>query len=167
MTEIEEAMRQFIDGLTEELKANVPSVTGKTASQIEGTVEAKGSGEFVNVKGEIVAPITLVVRETGRGPTKTKVAGDPTLQEIILEWLKASGKRPNDPKMTLEQLSWAIATKMHQEGDKLYRSAPTGYKKTGVISDVINDERLDSFFNVFLDKSSEIVKKSFLDKVKK
>lgn len=163
MTEIEEAMRQFIDGRVVELKGNINSVTGKTASQIEGTVEANN----FRIKGEILAPIQLVVKETGRGPTKNMTPGSPTLQESILAWLKASGKRPSDPNMTLEQFSWAIATKMHKEGDSLYRSSPTGYKKTGVISDVINDERLDSLLNVFMDKSNEILKKQFIGQVKK
>lgn len=167
MTEIGEALEQQINTLVEELRNNVNSVTGRTAREIEGKVEETEIAGTLNVKGEILAPLQLVVKETGRGPTKTTVAGSPTLQEKLFAWIKAAGIQPDDPKMTQEQLSWAMAKKIHMDGDRLYSSSPTGYKKSGVISDVINDQRLEVFLGVFMEQAATVMKKTFLDRIKK
>jgi hypothetical protein len=167
MTELGEALKQQLETMVEELRNNINSVTGKTAREIESTIDEKEIAGTLNLKGEILAPLQLVVKETGRGPTKTTVAGSPTLQEKLYSWIKSAGIYPDDPKMTQEQLSWAMANKMHRDGDDLFSSPPSGYKKSGVISDVINDQRIDAFLGTFMDKVGEVAIKTFKDRVRK
>jgi hypothetical protein len=161
MTDLKEEVEQWIDQLVSELKGNVDSVTGETASKIFGEVKEVG----LNIKGSIYAPIQLITAETGRGETKTNIAGSPTLQERLLKWIQAKGITPKG-NMTQEQLSWAMATKIHKYGDDLYSRTPRGYKKSGVISDVINDQRIDAFVETFTEKATKIVKESFTQRLK-
>jgi hypothetical protein len=167
MQEHSEALDQLMKGMAEEIKGRIPSVTGKTAAAVEVETKVTQVGLYENVKSELRVPISLLVQETGRGPTKTKTAGSPTLQEIILQWIQSRGIVPNEAKMTQEQLSFAMATKIHNEGNKFFRDSPTGYKKSGIISDSVNEQRLDTTFDVFMDKVRDQLKVKLISALKR
>lgn len=167
MDEHTEALDQLMNTIADEIKSRVPSVTGKTAAAIEVTTKSARVGLYENVKSELRGPISLIARETGRGPTKRGSSSGETLQQQLLKYIKAKGITPDDPKMTQEQLSWAFAFKMHKEGDRLYSDPPNGYKKSGVISDSINDQRLDSLFDVFLNSQRDVLSKKLANFLKR
>ena len=167
MQEHSEALDQLMNTFADEIKGRIPSVTGKSAAGVEVETKVTKVALYENVKSERKVPMSVLVRETGRGPTKTKTAGSPTLQEIILQWIQNRGIVPNEAKMTQEQLSFAMATKIHNEGNKFFRDSPTGYKNSGVISDSINEQRLETTFGVFLDKVRDQLQVKLISSLKR
>ena len=110
----------------------------------------KASGEFEKGLEAVYEPnkgtIKGFVYLAGRGKTKKKgKAGEPTVQQNILEWLKTRGIRPIEKKMKLSSLAYLIARKIHKQGTK--RS-----EWLRVYEQVITPERIDKI----IDRVSEL-----------
>lgn len=167
MSETSDILEQLLNQLRDEIVANIPTASGETARNIEVRVTNPGKDEFTRVKGELIGPKYIQALEDGRGPSKRKGGGTQTLQQAILKWLQIKGiqpqvnavvKRRKTLKATVQQnpqigLSWAIATKIHREGNKLFREGG----KSGVLSNVINDQRIDNFIEVFNAKATRVL----------
>ena len=154
MSEISDILKLFLDELAKDLKKNIPVSSGKTAESVEVKVRQTG-GAFSNVSGVILAAPYIQVLEDGRKPGKMPPVAS------IKKWVETqSFKFPLQPKTTFgsviknaDGLSWAIAIKISQEGSKLFRDGG----KSGVISNVITDNRIDAFTKAFTEKSSRII----------
>lgn len=79
--------------------------------------------------------------QNGRRPTVNR--GDGSVRLKILEWIRVKGIQPDDPKTTIEQLSYAITNKIHREGIKV----PNQFNPGGVISNVITEARIQEIVN--------------------
>ena len=90
----------------------------------------------------------------GRGKTKDETAGDPTVQEKILQWVKDRGIKPREEGMKLSSLAYLIARKIHREGtDKS--------KWFKIYEEVITPERISSI----IDKVAELNVTQFITTV--
>ena len=83
----------------------------------------KASGQFEEGLEVVYSPFKAVIKGfvylAGRGKTKKKgKAGEPTVQQQILKWLKIKGIRPIEEGMKLKSLAFLIARKIHKEGTK-------------------------------------------------
>ena len=141
----------------EQIKANTPKVTGKTAQSVGYEVRA--------TRDEITLTITAKpffrVVETGRGPTRENyVKGEKSLVEAIKEWLSALGKE--------QGMAYAIAKSIHKKGTKLYQQ---GGRKD-VFSNVLTDRAIakmeknafDALADFYLDDVLQNLKKNQLIK---
>lgn len=163
MNEISETLKQLLDELVKELKANIPNATGKTSQSLEVKVEDKVISGFGITSGKILANKYFGVLESGRRPGKM-----PPIQ-AIKEWVEA--KSFNFPFTTsagntirnADSMSWAIAIKISNEGTKLFRQG--GH--SGVISNVLSDQRLDTFSKAFFSKTSRVILNNILTRIKK
>ncbi len=108
--EYKEILQQFGEGLAQDVRAVAkrfaPSVELQT-DDVEITILAS---PYIN---------TLV---DGRKPTRQNATrGNPSLQEILLDWIKDNGIVADDPETSQESLSWIFANHMHKHGDRLYQ----------------------------------------------
>lgn len=83
----------------------------------------KASGQFAEGLEAIYEPFKATIMGfvylAGRGQTKKSgKAGEPTVQENILKWLNTKGIKAVEKNITLKQLSFLIARKIHKEGTK-------------------------------------------------
>lgn len=132
-----EVLKQFADKIVPELKA----VSGRFADSIESTVKTTADGSTL----EITASPYITTLIDGRRPTSpTASKGNPTLQQILLEWIKSKSitprALPSGKVPTLEQLSWAMAKSMHAKGDLLYQRGG----KNNRFESIITQSRIDS-----------------------
>lgn len=163
MSELSNILQQFLEELATDIKAKVPVVTGKTVEGLEVKVTNPGTDLFVRVKGELLGPAYINTLEHGRGPTRKSGGGTKTLQESILEWVQAKNIQPTlKPRKSLKQtaqqnpqigLSWAIAIKIHKEGNRLYRQGG----KSGVLSVPLTNQRIENFIEVFNSKAARVL----------
>ncbi len=79
----------------------------------------------------------------GRGPTKKAgKAGEPTLQEQILKWIKAKGIKGKKDDIKASSLAFLIARKIHKEGTnsdfwlKIYEQVITPQRIDSIIEKV-------------------------------
>jgi hypothetical protein len=166
MSDLSDILKQFMEELAQEIRANVPQASGRTAEGIEVKVQNPGESIFLRVKGELWGPAYIQTLEDGRGPTKGGRRGSKTLQQSILEWLQIKNIMPRIIPYAVNQrrkataainpqvgLSWAIAAKIHKEGNRLFREGG----KSGVLSTVITDGRLEAFVKTFNSKAGRIM----------
>ena len=102
----------------------------------------KASGQFEDGLEAIYQPSKATIRGfvylAGRGKTKKAgKAGEPTVQQQILKWLKVKGIRAINNDISLKSLAYLIARKIHKEGTK--RS-----EWLKIYEQVITPERIDS-----------------------
>lgn len=136
---LEEILKKLGEELALEMKAKVPKVTGRTADSIE--VESDATSFTILGDAHIFNLIE------GRKPTKANaVAGNPTLQQKIFEWIKAAGITPREPSMSQLSLSWAISKSIHKNGYK---------GKGNFFESVLTQRRIDSISDALLTKVSE------------
>jgi len=158
---IRDIMTQFLDRIAEEIRAGIPTVTGKTRDSIVVNVEGGGEGIFAHYKGTVEAIHYIYTFEYGRGPTKDRTPHQPTLREAIEAWILAKGFRwtkrtaKGVKEMTPKQMSWAIAIKIHNEGNALYRKLKGG--QTGLITNPTDPAKVDAFMKILLDKAGRIM----------
>jgi hypothetical protein len=112
--------------LTDVLRANTPKVTGKTARSIGYNVTTTRDTATL----QVTAKKYYRVVETGRRPTPDKKPSRAMIENIS-EWLRVLGKE--------EGLAWAIATKINQEGTRLWKA---GGRKD-VFSNVLTERHRD------------------------
>ena len=110
MSSLKEIFQKFVDLVEPEIK----QVSKRFAPSIESEVRDDSFTIFAS-------PYIRVLID-GRKPTSPSAPkGNPTLQQILLEWIRDKSIQPDKPTMTQEQLSWAISRSMHTKGDLLYQ----------------------------------------------
>jgi hypothetical protein len=129
--------------IVDEIRYNIDQrgvkASGRTQKALRYQVDETDSGFLLQVFG----PKYVKALEDGRGPTKKGNDGGKTLVEIIREWIDDKGIVPeskNGISPTKDTLARAIASSIHKRGTNLYRHG--GH--SGVLSDVINEEREDA-----------------------
>lgn len=149
-----DALQQFGEQLMKEMQAVVPKVTGKTAESIEYVPTERGF--------DIVADEHIVTLIDGRGPTKNGRGEGPTLREKILSWITAkrivAKPMQNGKVPTAEQLSWMISSKIHKEGNKLFRSGGGN----DIFDTIITESRIDAFLESLLSERATKIESDFL-----
>lgn len=136
IAEVLTILTQTGQSVVQQIQANTPKATGKTAASVHYLV-----GEENNkITFQIKAAPWFKVMETGRGPTRAGApAGSPTLVEQIKAWLGSSD----------QGAAYAIAKSIHNKGTKLFQEGG----------------RLDVYSNVidrpFIDKLSIDLLKAF------
>lgn len=161
MTEISKLLYDFLQEMANEIIAKIPKASGETARSIEVLItEEEKDALYIISKAQLVGGKYIWATETGRGPTRSKKAGSPTLQESILSWIESKNLIPKvlksqkgiaiNAKEAQERMSWAMAAKIHNEGNKLLRKGG----RSGVISNTVTDQRINNFMKIFTEKTS-------------
>lgn len=123
---IQEEIQSILDDIIKKYEESGRKVTG----EFEKGLSAEFKPNEATIKGYVYL--------AGRGSTKKKgKAGEPTLQERILEWIKNRGIRSKKKEIKQNSLAYLIARKIHKEGtnkDSWLR----------VYEEVITPERIDS-----------------------
>lgn len=110
LSSLKEIFQRFIDEVEPQLK----QVVGSFAPTIESEVK--------DYSFTIYASPYIRVLIDGRKPTSEGAAkGNPTLQMVILDWIRRKSIQPDKPNMTQEGLSWAISKSIHKRGTLLYQ----------------------------------------------
>jgi hypothetical protein len=142
---IKQELAQFLTSIMNDMKAVMDSenmnATGKSRDSFK--VEVDG------FTGILYGPSHINVLESGRGPTRGGKGGGVPLVQRILQWIQAKGIQARDG-ITQQQLAYAITNKIHREGTLRYINK----EKSGIISNVLTDQRFQSFFNTFAETTS-------------
>jgi len=110
LSSLKEIFQRFID----EVEPQIKQVVGSFAPTIESEVK--------DYSFTIYASPYIRVLIDGRKPTSQGASkGNPTLQMVILEWIRRKSIQPDKPNMTQESLSWAISKSIHKRGTLLYQ----------------------------------------------
>jgi len=110
LSSLKEIFQRFID----EVEPQIKQVVGSFAPTIESEVK--------DYSFTIYASPYIRVLIDGRKPTREGASkGNPTLQMVILEWIRRKSIQPDKPNMTQESLSWAISKSIHKRGTLLYQ----------------------------------------------
>ena len=110
MSSLKEIFQRFID----EVEPQIKQVVGSFAPTIESEVK--------DYSFTIYASPYIRVLIDGRKPTREGASkGNPTLQMVILDWIRRKSIQPDKPNMTQESLSWAISKSIHKNGTLLYQ----------------------------------------------
>jgi hypothetical protein len=110
LSSLKEIFQRFID----EVEPQIKQVVGSFAPTIESEVK--------DYSFTIYASPYIRVLIDGRKPTREGASkGNPTLQMVILDWIRRKSIQPDKPNMTQESLSWAISKSIHKRGTLLYQ----------------------------------------------
>jgi len=110
LSSLKEIFQRFID----EVEPQIKQVVGSFAPTIESEVK--------DYSFTIYASPYIRVLIDGRKPTREGASkGNPTLQMVILDWIRRKSIQPDKPNMTQESLSWAISKSIHKNGTLLYQ----------------------------------------------
>lgn len=175
MSEISSLLTQFLTQIAKEIRDGLPSVSGKTRESVTVEVRQEGDSIFGGLTGYILAPSWIGVFERGRGPTSPgAVKGSPTLQQKLKVWIETKNFRWTKTikkggasivrALTTEQMSWAMAIKMHREGNALFRRLAGG--QTLVITGPMGEARINAFTKVFAEKYGRLVLVNIINGVK-
>jgi hypothetical protein len=88
--------------------------SGNWERELESEVKQEGSKIYVRINGTKYTEQLI----RGRRATSTMTAGNPTLQEVIRQWIDDKGIQPNG-NISKDSLSWAISKKIHRDGIKV------------------------------------------------
>ena len=143
-----EIILQFLTTLANVVKANIPSVTGKTAQSIEVVAEEN--------EGSILAAKYIGVLVDGRKP------GTMPPVRSILEYVKSKSLLSKIGwNGTESSLAWAISIKMKREGNTLYRALHGGeinYSPFRLEVDrILSQSRIDAFAETFAGKYQSLI----------
>lgn len=137
-----EIAEQFLNGVRNEIITRHvrlgQKASGDTIDRLVVTTTAVG--------GVLTGPGHITALDTGRGPTRRGGgAGGQTLQERILDWLNFAkyGISFADNKEKVS-ISWAIATKIHKEGNEIFKQGGSG-----LLTNLITAQRLDALTGAF------------------
>lgn len=126
----DEIIKEEIDAILDDIIQVYEQSGRKASGQFEEGLEAVYEPNKATIRGFVYL--------AGRGKTKKKgKAGEPTVQQQILKWLKTRGIRPIEENMKLSSLAYLIARKIHKEGTK--RS-----EWLKIYEQVITPQRIDS-----------------------
>lgn len=142
----DEILKQFAENLLRDFAEAVPKATGKTASSLELSIRKKGFD--ISISSYIDALIN------GRKPTSSGAKrSTPTLQQSILEWIKAKGIQPRESTMSQESLSWAISKYIHKNGFN---------GKGNFFDGILTENRINSLTDTILDRNSPVIESNIL-----
>lgn len=148
--ETDEILKQFAEQLEKDLKAKVPVASGKTRDSIHTVFEKKGFTIFGG------AQISAII--DGRKPTKRGAKkGTPTLQQLILMWIRERSIRPRESNMSLKSLSWAMANSIHMNG---YRG------QGNIFETVLTKSRFNSLTKSLLKQRTVEIKSDVVKEIK-
>jgi hypothetical protein len=153
-------LRQIFEFFSANLIPEIQSVSKRFAPSIE----PKFTETDTSFIYEVLANQHIITLIDGRKPTSpTAKRGNPTLQQILYNWIKEKGiiPRPNDKGNipTLEQLSWMMSNSMHKKGDLLYQRGGGN----NIFENIITTQKITNFTstieNYYLSRiESEIIK---------
>ena len=150
-----EIIIQFGNNLLVDMTKAIPKATGATQDSMAirffgSTRETTG---FAISGGEQIDAII-----EGRGPTSAGAKkGTPTLQEKMLEYIKALRIRPINPDMSVESLSWAFATHIHKNGFKGHGN---------IFGTILTKQRFDSLTKTILQSEALNIQSSLRKELK-
>lgn len=147
----QQILQSFADKMVAQLKAATPRVTGKTADVIHATVTESGI--------QLIGPAHLRALVDGRGPSKSQGG---SLYSGILEWVKAKGIVPKEPKMTQESLAYVISRKIHQEGSLLYRK---GGDSNSLLAKALNNRNYTPLLIELAESHAEMIYTQMTDTI--
>ena len=132
-------IKQFGNSLLKDMKAAVPSATGKTRDSLN--IEFTKTGFIIRGGAQIGAIID------GRKPTSAGAKkGNPTVKESILEWIKAKNIQPKESGMTKETLAFLMARSIHKNGypgkGNIFKSVITASRISSLTETLIRNEAL-------------------------
>lgn len=131
MLNLSEEILKFLNGISQDIKmvqeqqARVAS--GKTARSLEAEADERS--------GVLYGSISVNALETGRKPGKR-----PPIS-AIRQWIEDKGIFTSESDSRKNGIAYVIAKKIGEEGTQLFREGG----KSGVLSSVITDKRIDSF----------------------
>lgn len=135
---LREIALKIIADLQESIRTKAPTSYGpmNNTSVALKSLRYKLEGDHLVIYSTMVGYNYIMTLEHGRGPTKKDAtAGNPTLREEILNWIKQRGIQPTE--ITQESLAYLIARKIHREGTQVYQDYTLNGKGTGILSDII------------------------------
>lgn len=142
---VEAILKNFAEDVIAGIREGIPNVTGKSAASLGYRIDAGGLEIYSSEK-------YFTVLETGRKPGKR-----PPI-DVILQWIK---DKPIASDINPKSLAFLIARKIGEEGSLLYRQGG----KSGVISDVINDQTVkEGLVDVLTDRFRDYVINEFVRK---
>jgi len=130
-------------------KYGAMNASGRTAASVR--YEVTRTGLFLYGIGYIFA------LETGRGPSKQAGSGGETLLMRIRKWIDEKPITPTD--ISKDSLAYLITRKIHQEGTLLHKMGG----KSGILSNVINKQRIDKLKAQFLNELNTVVRSTLLE----
>ena len=132
-------IKQFGNNLLKDMKAAVPSATGKTRDSLN--IEFTKTG-FIIIGGAQIGAIIDGRKPTSAGAKK----GNPTVRESILEWIKAKGIQPKESGMSQETLAFIISRSIHKNGypgkGNIFKSVITASRISSLTETLIRNETL-------------------------
>jgi len=138
MLEMKDILQQFLNGVSKDIKDEQArqgrTASGKTAQSLE--VEANDK------TGILYGNISVNVLETGRKGGRVPKG----FQAIILQWMEDKRIFQAESESKKKSIAFLIARKIKDEGTALYRSGG----KSGVLTQFINDQRIDNFETLVL-----------------
>ena len=144
-------IKTFGEALVNKLQAALPRATGSTANSIRLEVTQTG---FIIYGAEHIDNIFFGRKPTSAGAKK----GNPTVQEMIYEWIKAKSIAPKESSMSQEALSWAISKSIHKKG----------YKGKGdLFKDILKPKNFSSLADELLNIETINLQRSIRKQIKK
>jgi hypothetical protein len=136
LSSLKEIFEKFIREVEPEIKKKV----GSFSSSVESEIRVDGF--------TIYASPYIRVLIDGRKPTRDGASkGNPTLQQVILDWIERHSIQPNEIGMTQESLSWAISKSIHKKGTLLYQRG--GGNR--IFDDILTTQREDNLLSLISD----------------
>ncbi|HKR03473.1 MAG TPA: hypothetical protein VJY62_02475 [Bacteroidia bacterium] len=160
---------QFINKLADEIKGNLRGY-GYSDQNVRADVKSDTEGTIYGWKW-------IKTLEGGRGPTRPDAAkGTPTLREAILAWINKKGivftksvqlqNKVVIKTIGKDQMAYMIAAKMHRDGNKLFRDVHSGKAPQLIFSNVITDERVESFIMAYSNSQVLYMKSDIINSFK-
>ena len=141
---LENNAKSLVRDLQKSFKDKKLSATGRTARSIREEVSDSGF--------RITGPLHIEALVFGRGPSKRRGgSGSEPLWRALQKWARAKGININP---------YAAAKKIHKFGIKV----PNRYNDGKVISDVINEKRVDEIASSILDFRTKQFTSQVIDK---
>lgn len=155
-----EILQQWADIIVKEMQ----SVSKSFAPSFESVITETQHG--INLS--VLAHKYIGVLIDGRRPTKIGAPkGNPTLQQIILKWIKDKGITPrankNGKVPTIESFSWAVSKSIHLYGTRLYQKGGGN----NVFDRIITTERVEALFNQFGENYYKNIESDLINSIRK
>ena len=148
-------IEQFGISLTADIKKAIPSASGKTADSVNVEYKKDKKGKITGFVIRGGSQIGALI--DGRKPTSSGAKkGNPTLQQSILEWIKARSIKPKEASMSEVSLSWAISKSIHKKG---YRG------KGNIFADVITKSRFDSLTKTLISSKTAAIQSDVIKEI--
>lgn len=133
MLEMKHILMKFLNEISKEIKDNAQA-QGRTAS---GRTANSLYPEATDTVGILYGSIAVNAWETGRKGGKVPAG----FKQVIYEWMQDKGIFQAEKENAKRSISYFIAKKIAEQGTLLHRQGG----QSGVLSNVITDERIDTF----------------------